>query len=407
MIVGRGIGLVAVLVSVCIAGCDSTLQPAPLPKLHPTGYACAASYGESCVPEAPTASASLVEWVTTLNSLAFSDANNGWAVGSRCHAACAVLVSTTGNGGKTWSPPSVIGGPSPSQQGGQTVAVQIRVVRAHVWVFGPGVFESTDRGKSWQKTFSAPVVALEPYGDTVWAVEGCSDVCQPRLLTGEVGKEGWRVAAVQPPLAAESFEPLPMSPQVLLERSVSGVSFLTGAASDGSQVLLSSRDVGHSWSTLRPPCSDIVGVRSVTRSSVWVLCATPCCTGNWVKELYSSDNGGVSWTARAASGYKTLGYIPFPGTAEALVVTPSQVGFFGASEAGGIWRSSDHGVRWTSVFVDECIQGGAGVSDLWFVNDTDGWAVSQTSDAARCPSLLRTTDGGTTWTSLPDPFSAA
>lgn len=63
----------------------------------------------------------------------------------------------------------------------------------------------------------------------------------------------------------------------------------------------------------------------------------------------------------------------------------------GGAVSGGIYRTTNGGASWTQVLN----VGNITISDLWFVNDLQGYAVGEFGDN------YRTVDGGITWTPLP------
>ena len=83
--------------------------------------------------------------------------------------------------------------------------------------------------------------------------------------------------------------------------------------------------------------------------------------------------GGRTWTPTT----------PVRGDVYAIVDASNIV----ATDGVAIYRITDGGIHWTQVQPNMSLQG---VTDLDFVNLSDGWAVVN-------GQLLRTTDGGSTW----------
>jgi hypothetical protein len=288
----------------------------------------------------------------------------------------------------------------------------------NVWVFGPNVYQSHDEGRTWLKTLRGPILALEPYQGEVWAVTGCEAEytagCTPRLMVSAVDGNTWSIASPQPRFALSVAAGA--APFVVMERAPYGVAFVAqnivppptqpggDAVSTQGQLLFTSNNLGRSWEPMPAPCAGIQSIRSVDGVHVWILCAAPCCTGNWVKSLWTSADGGRVWSERSGTDPIEKGSIPFGGSAGALTVTTAGVGVFGGSSAGGIWRSTDSGTTWQATWDDDCIMGGDAVSDIWFATALDGWALTSNSSDPQCPSFLRSTNGGVTWSGLSPPF---
>ena len=339
---------------------------------------------------------------TTLTAVAFSDALHGWAVGYSCAERCTLELATTRDGGSAWSAPVQVAVMGRDPLG---ASPQARFVRANGWIFGPAIFSTHDGGSTWRMTWNSPIEALEPSGGSVLAVTSCSDdPCRPELLTSAIGADDWH-AVPQPALLEAAGQP--GYPGVVLERAAGGTSFLSGATGRESQALYSSHDGGQTWSQLQAPCTGIVSIRSADSTHVWALCSTPCCTGNYVKGVFVSSDGGVSWSERAYTGLTTVGSINFYGPAGALAVTASRTAMYGGSGSVGVWRSTNAGTTWRPVLSGYCFGGGDRVSQLWFANPVDGWAVADANGDPTCPSLFHTTDGGTSWTPLASPVGPA
>jgi photosystem II stability/assembly factor-like uncharacterized protein len=406
----RMTAILALVPTACSGHSASALgskSDAPSPAAA-TPECAAAAYGKPCLPPAPSPTPTPLVRVTALSSVAFSDPVHGWALGSDCFEQCAIEVATTMNGGVFWQAPQIVGTVSAPPAGDfAAVGADIRFVGQNGWIFGPGIFQTHDSGRSWHRTVEAPIDSLEPYADTVWAIQGCNAApCTPRLLVSQPDSDTWRVAVPQPTFGIEA-PGQPGVPGTVLERASGGVAFVSKGSQGGQQALYVSRDIGRSWQSLSAPCTGIVSVRSIDGQHVWALCSVPCCTQNYVKGLYVSSDGGQHWRRQAATDPTPAGSIPFMGSAEALVVTSPSVGLFGGFGEAGIWRSTDVGITWQPVFNDVCFGGGNAVAQLWFVNALNGWAVSGTSVDASCPSLLRTVNAGITWAAIPSPFGGA
>jgi hypothetical protein len=374
-------------------------------------------------PQPPTPTASpppSTAPTSTTDAVAFADAQRGWGVGSTCALSCTLRVAATDTGGRTWGRSVVVATLPLSEAGDPFRVVGIRFQGDNGWIFGPNIYESHNGGRTWRKTLIGPILALEPYANEVWVVTGCATQdltgCLPKLVDQRLGSDGWSPASPQPRLAL-SLDP-GSAPSVLMERAPYGVAFLAqntvtppsqsqppgSAVSPEGDLLFTSRNLGRSWQNLPAPCAGIQGIRSYDGVHVWILCSVPCCTGNWVKSVWTSADGGRTWSERSGTDPKRIGSIPFSGSAEALTVTTAGVGIFGASESGGIWRSSDSATTWRSTFIDVCIEGGNAVTETWFVTPLVGWALAGGSVDPQCPTFLNTVNGGLTWTSLRSPF---
>ena len=394
----------------CLAGCNPTV--AATPAAHASRATFTPGCGRLASPDKPCYMPSGAPAVTPqpvtargMTAVAFADSLHGWSVGASCSGACTVELSTTTDGGSTWSSPRTVGVVRPPE-GETLVSPAIRFVGQDGWIFGPGIFETHDGGATWRQAALAPILALEPYANTVWAMEGCasaeSSSCPIVMLESQPGSDTWRPAPVQPPIPGGTV--VHLTAPLAMERAAGGATFLAVTRADRSQGLYVTRDLGKSWSTLSAPCDAIVSVRSLDSQRVWILCAAGCCTGNWLKSVYVSSDGGVSWTEQAQAGFTTKGSIPFGGSAESLIVTSQTTALFGASGNAGVWRTTDSGVTWTPVLTADCFRGGEPVSELWFVDALHGWALIDGGVGSGCPPLVRTTDGGLSWAPIASPF---
>jgi photosystem II stability/assembly factor-like uncharacterized protein len=166
-------------------------------------------------------------------------------------------------------------------------------------------------------------------------------------------------------------------------------------ANDGSPPTLDeTTDGGSTWRAVNDPCSNASTVltSASSASNLWVLCGLPGGAGMAGKSVYTSVDGGNSWTlqARAPTSDPAVGTITPGGYPNKLVVTSATTGFLGLGRHGLI-QSRDGGQTWSD--------GGAGdgpggfVDDIAFMDAAHGWVIF-------CGGLERTTDGGATWSTI-------
>lgn len=404
-----------VFVVLAVSGCgvrlsssskpSATVTPASTPSSCPQ-----AVYGKPCVTPGPTPTPSSVPNIG-VSEVAFSNAVDGWAVGSSCidsTQTCTLLVDKTSTAGTSWTRAMAIGQiPEYTPAGTWSAAtLTIRFLGANLWVGGPGIYESHDGGSTWHHVFSSPVVALEPAGTAAWAIADCT-ITDPShsctLFTSPIGSDVWSRAAVQPPIGIA-----PYSAQgwvsVLLERAPHGVAFVTGgSAQPGGQPWLAiTRDDGATWRKAPLPCTfGVAGLRSPDGTTVWLLCGGGGGAGSGPKAVYVSSDGGTSWQERSNNlSDPPVGSISGAGYASSLAVTDGGIALVSSLRAG-IIRSVDGGRTWRDVGSNAtCLLEGNGVSQLWLLANGVGWALEENDDGGpQCPLLIRTTNAGLTWNS--------
>lgn len=404
-------GMVSVFLAV--SGCGPRLSGSLKPSATFTPISTPSScpqalYGKPCFTPGPTPTPSSLPSIG-VSEVAFSNAADGWAVGSSCvdsTQTCTLLVDKTSTAGAGWSRPIALGQFREYTPAGawSATTLTIRFLGANLWVSGPGIYESHDGGLAWSRVFSATVVALEPAGTAAWAIAGCtiaapSNSCA--LFTSPIGSDVWTRAAAQPPIGIAPYS-AQGSVSVLLERAPHGVAFVTGgSAQPGGQPWLAiTRDDGATWHKSQLPCTfGIAGLRSPDGTTVWLLCGGGGGAGSGPKAVYVSSNGGTSWEERANNlSNPPVGSISGAGYASSLAVTDRGIALIGSSRAG-IIRSVDGGRSWNDVGSNAtCLLEGNGVTELWLLANGVGWALEENDDGGPpCPLLIRTTDAGLTW----------
>jgi photosystem II stability/assembly factor-like uncharacterized protein len=335
-----------------------------------------------------------------LSTLQFFDAQEGWAIGGD------TFLHTT-NGGQSWSPASV---PPGTWSHGARFADRSRGIS--VGEYG-NVTRTSNGGQGWT------TVAAIGTGPRLWDVESWSTARS--VYAGEAGalavtrSGGARWSSIQSGATGASH----------------GLDAVDGlhawAANDGGEVLYTVNGGGR-WQRVAVTGFDNFGsirdVDFIDASLGWAVGRHEF-FGGGVGRIVRSSDGGRSWAVQhtVADAYMegvevldpqtvlVLGQVPSGprfilrtanGGASWSDVSPSQAVFMdsdfvdastGWVVGGRIYKSTNGGQSWVEQFTP-----GDLLNSVSFGDALHGWAVGWG------PTLLRTTDGGQTWT--PQPVNA-
>lgn len=293
-----------------LAGCGSqvvphaegTRSPSPLGTVSP-------AHASSTAPPVtkpgrragPTLAGSFLVDLTWISD------QRGWALAAvPCHKGLCPRVAATRNGGQTWTalptPPVVM------QDGTVNCArvgcvSQLRFATPKVgYLFGPGLYQTSDGGRTWRRVPSRPVEALEPSAGTVVRVVydhgGCPGPCTRTVQETTAGSAAWHTL-LRIPLASGHGG---VSSQVAWQgTSVIYVPVYGNlAAGFGQAVIFRSTDGGSSWQQLTDPCfgtgqpvHDTVGLAAAPGGYLAVLCLSR--TGTGPAFVLTSGDYGSSW----------------------------------------------------------------------------------------------------------------
>jgi hypothetical protein len=257
------------------------------------------------------------------------------------------------------------------------------------FVFGNGLWETTDGGERWDSVVSpgSSIESLEVIDGQVLAVTGA---CSPNGGCGPTG------TLMRRPLAGGAWQVVAQ----VADRGAIATQARVAAVLDGGSVIVTANG-GVTIATRATPCSaegiNVPSSVAVTSpNGLALLCAGNGAAGSVDKTVYVSDDLGAHWTK---AGSPARGGDPegmSAGSTSQLVVAA-------ASGASMLYYSSDGGAQWTTGY--GAGDGGLGFNDLGFTTATDGVVVygpvmSDNNAEGRPGRLLLTSNGGASWQSV-------
>ena len=325
----------------------------------------------------------------TVVSVAFSDANHGWAAVANCpsgaSAACRGLMFRSSDGGQHWASalPSVLT-PRKVQFADPTNGWLIGSIGQNcgAQVCPNEIMMSTDGGKEWDRASGVNVDLLD------LGIESASDVwvlgrlcpqpttCHATLATTESAGQLWANQDI--PLKGRDFA---------LQRLDAQTAWVVALASSDQTVpptqpqLAGTVDGGKSWTGANSPCpGNEQGIDFRSSSDGWLLCRAD--TGI---QVYATANGAKAWQPiglieSTASASTTAGR-PVAG----MTRLSDQVGV-AALVDGTVAVTRDGGKSWKQeLHATGALQGieHSGANDVWVVGTRQ---------------VYRSVDEGQTWT---------
>jgi hypothetical protein len=328
-----------------------------------------------------------------VQSASFVSAQTGFVLGARkCSVLpCKALLEKTTNGGKTWTAvpaPAVELQPRFSGTPATAVSSVWFENASDGWLSGPGLWATTNGGKTWQRDkLAGEVTHLAASDGEAFAVTqpltGGSN--QAQLYESAVGSGKWSlVPKVAPVITLTAF----------------GHSAWTGVAPD----LWTTTNSGKTWSKLSFKCpagypsGSEVAAASV--NDVAIACSNQGDPqpGFSYKEVLVSTNGGRTFHAVASAP-------PLVGEVYGLalpVSRPNVITLNVASGASYLDSTFNGGKSWAETIYRD---GGLGFNDLAYVSSTTGYVVHfmGTPYIAYTDGLMKTVNAGKTWASVKTP----
>jgi hypothetical protein len=257
------------------------------------------------------------------------------------------------------------------------------------FVFGNGLWETTDGGEHWASADSpgSTIESLEVIDGQVLAVVG---TCTPNGGCGQTG------TLMRRPLAGGAWQVV----RQVADHGAIATQARVAAVLDGATVIVTANG-GISTVTRAAPCSAegiiVPAALAVTSpNGLALLCAGNGAAGSVDKTVYVSDDLGAHWTK---AGSPARGGDP----EEISAGSTSQLVVAAASGASMLYYSADGGAQWTTAY--GAGDGGLGFNDLGFTTAADGVVVygpvlSDNNAEGRPGRLLLTSNGGASWQSV-------
>jgi hypothetical protein len=404
---GAAAGMSALLAALSLTGCgpatpapragtDSSVTPAATaaPGRSPTRQAATAPTSA-----APSASSATTRPATSAGgpvprgfaaaSVTFASTDEAFVLGTApCASKPCTSIVRTRDRGATWAglPAPVAPLAGPYTTSAEPAAWGIRFAGPSLgFVFGHGLWESTDGGQRWIVVASPgdQVVDLElidgqllALTDACTARAGCaqSETLYRRPLDGG----SWRV-----------ITPVSKARVIATQARVAAVL-------DGTSVVVTG-DGGLTFAVRATPCNSPAttgtSVAVTGPGSLALLCTGGAAMGSVQKTVYVSDDLGAHWSRAGSPPLGGDSWGISAGTTARLLV---------AAESGASWLyySDDGGAQWSTAY--EAIDGGVEFNDLGFTTPADGVAVLGPAytdgNTEYAPGrLLLTSDGGASW----------
>ncbi len=330
-------------------------------------------------------------------SVTFVSADEAFVLGTAPCASkpCTSIVRTL-NRGVSWVglPAPVMPLGQPENNFGPAVWGIRFATPSHGFVFGNGLWETTNGGEYWAPAAGpgGTIISLEIIDGEVLAV---TDQCDATSLCAPVGTLSRRaldgIAWSKVASVTVGGEPVDTSELI-------GTQGRVAAVLDGYGVLVTT-DGGLTTAVRSTPCdkpgvATTVAVTVTGPDSLALLCSTDNgAMGTMGKSVYTSSDLGAAWTPMASP--------PITGDPAQLAGgTPGSLVVSAFSGASWLYYSANGAASWSTAL--ETDNGGAGWNDLGFTTTSDGVIVSGPATTDGNPEgkpgqLLLTSNGGATW----------
>ncbi|HEY3844745.1 MAG TPA: sialidase family protein [Acidimicrobiales bacterium] len=348
---------------------------------------------------------------TALVNVTFVDEQFGFALAAHQDQ---VVLAASSDGGATWT---VRDGKLPLRDGeGDGYPGELEFVGAtgYLWGGTPNadgadpVWISHDDGASWDQAPIGPVIYdVSAIESNVWALTGTCDVAPdggpppascPLVMEESLdGGASWHATRLSgltdvsgSALLGERVELARITTRRAYVLTVGDSTGLSGAAP--VIALVFTDNSGSSWTTRPVPCSGAFALGAEVAASstddLWLLCGSQATGGEQSKELYRSEDGGLTWTLTAsATGLGTPPPTPSRPNTLSLggYISPYSIGHKNLAVASAttawlypfrsdMYKTVSDGRAWAAVpGLDTAGFGSGGPGNVTFISATRGW----------------------------------
>ena len=268
---------------------------------------------------------------------------------------------------------------------------------------GTAVASTSDGGRAWTTLLVTSQTAVQvdsPNVSTAFVLEsGCNQgSCGATTVvaTFDAGRS-WQTIFTRSHFTASSISfPSPSTGFIAGDSTATGTR--TGA-------LYATTSFGLSWTLHPTPCSytgaNAQAISFLNAGQGFLMCGDVPGAGQQPKVFYATQDGGLSWTTVSAAegGIATANSLPMAGYVHSMFFLSPETGFIGL-DRGGIYMTRDGGADWQAVFGQPLPTASGQAFSVGFSDQEHGWIL-----AGDGPPLYTTADGGLTWQLVYPPLS--
>ena len=324
------------------------------------------------------------------------------SVASGSSSACISWVAATSDRGAVFRDPSRVQTWSCAQGFTEHVVAD---ELGDVFVYGNGLFESHNRGRTWSRTsVSGAVMQLAPKGRSEWLVarmcrSNQSTTCPLTLDVSNDGGRRWQPDANQPRGASVLNGPSTLLTTMLLRVTPQVGYVFSGPGAQQrpyhSLAMWATADGGRTWQLRHYECAEGPFFGPIATASphgdLFVICPGQGYTGYQDKSTSVSHNGGVTWSVGPRCSLGCPFVDGYAGSVAALSISIA----FEAGERGSLEVTRNAGKSWA-------VSPGIGVvgdgpEQVTFESSSDGFFLTSNLPGPHPVDIWVTDNAGQSW----------